>query len=160
VAKGSGKGQPKAGGIPLDRVPKVGGDPEGYLKMMPVWRFSDFDWDSAWGEAACKARIAQVRTHLEEHLANFETMSWAELLKASGGRGDGKGNNHHEIPRDKFKGAAQKRLKERKVLAERIMSLRLDAGTRIYGVRDGYCLRILWFDPHHKDRQKSAYDFG
>ncbi len=160
MAKGSGKGQPKAGGVPLDRAPRVGVDPDNYLKQTPVWRFADFDWDGPWGEDACKARIASIRGHLERHLASFETMTWAEILRAAGGKAVGRGTNSHEIPRDKFKGPAKQRLKERNVLAEKIMSLRLDAGTRIYGVRDGHCLRILWFDPHHKDKQKCAYDFG
>lgn len=86
-------------------------------------------------------------------------MYWADILKAAGGRGEGKGTNSHEISRDKFKGEARKRLIEKKILAEKIMSLRLDAGTRVYGVREGNCLRIIWFDPDHKDKAKCVYDF-
>jgi hypothetical protein len=144
----------------MDRAPRAGGDPDNYLKQSPVWRFADFDWDGPWGEIACQARIVSIRSHLEEHLASFETMTWGEILRASGGKAVGKGTNHHEIPRDKFKGSAKKRLEAKKVFAEKIMSLRLDAGTRLYGIRDGNCLRILWFDPDHKDKAKCAYDFG
>jgi hypothetical protein len=32
-------------------------------------------------------------------------------------------------------------------------------GTRNHGVRERCCLRIMFFDPHHKDRDESAYDF-
>jgi len=154
------KGQPKAGGAPGDKTPKAGGDPQSYLSQTPVWRFSDFDWEGPWGEPTCKARIGHIRGHIEQHLACFETMAWSAILAASGGKGEGKGTNSHEISRDKFKGEARKRLEAKNILAERIMSLRLDAGTRVYGVREGNCLRILWFDPDHKDKKKCAYDFG
>lgn len=154
------KGKPKAAATPKDKTPKTGVDPQSYLTQTPVWRFSDFDWDGPWGEPTCTARIGHIRGHIEQHLASFETMAWADILKASGGKAQGKGTNSHEISRDKFKGEAKKRLEAKKILAERIMSLRLDAGTRVYGVREGNCLRILWFDPDHKDKNKCAYDFG
>lgn len=154
-----GKGQPKLGGAPQDKTPKMASDPENYLKQTPVWRFSDFDWDGPWGAATCTEAIGNIRDHIELHLSSFETMTWADILKASGGRGKGGGTNSHPISRDKFKGGARKRLDDAKILADQIMSLRLDAGTRLYGVREGNCLRLLWFDPDHKDKTKCAYDF-
>ena len=84
-------------------------------------------------------------------------MTWQEILGAAGGRN--RGNNSHEISRDKFKRDVERRLRERNVLADTLFSLRLDAGTRLYGVREGRCLRIVFFDPYHKDRNKCAYDF-
>jgi hypothetical protein len=134
-----------------------GNDPESYRTKNPVWRFSDFDWDSAWGYQCCVDHIGNIRQHIEQHLAWLETMTWDEILKASGGRSHG--NNSHEISRDKFKKDAQDRLKEKKILADTLFSLRLDAGTRVYGVREGHCLRIVFFDPFHKDKVKAAYDF-
>lgn len=159
VNKGQ-KGHPKVGRAPPDKTPRTGGDPQSYLTQTPVWRFSDFDWDGPWGEPTCTSRIGHLRSHIEQHLASLETMSWSSILSAAGGKGRGKGTNNHEIPRDKFKGEAKKRLEAQNVYAEKIMSLRLDAGTRLYGVREGNCLRLLWFDPDHKDRNKCAYDFG
>lgn len=132
-------------------------DPESYLRQSPMWRFSDFDWDSPWGYDCCVEYVANMRQHIEKHLASFETMTWDEILKASGGRSNG--NNSHEIPRDKFKAEVQKRLTSKKVLPDTLFSLRLDAGTRLYGVREGRCLRIVFFDPFHKDPNKSAYQF-
>jgi hypothetical protein len=149
--------KPKAKKNPSPEGPRVASDPESYLKQTPVWRFSDFDWDSDWGFTSCVERIANIRSHIEEHLASFETMTWAEILRASGGRNNG--NNSHEVQRDKFKTDVQKRLDSRKVLADTLFSLRLDAGTRVYGVREGRCLRIVFFDPFHKDKAKCAYQF-
>jgi len=132
-------------------------DPESYLQQTPVWRFSDFDWEGAWGYQCCAEHIDKIRNHIESHLASLETMTWDEILKATGGRREG--NNNHDIARDKFKKDVQDRLSEKRILADNLFSLRLDAGTRVYGVREGRCLRIVFFDPFHKDRAKSAYDF-
>lgn len=86
-------------------------------------------------------------------------MSWEEILKAAGGRGRGGGNNSHELELAKFKKEARERVRNKGILADTLFSLRLDAGTRIYGVLEGGTLRIVFFDPYHKDRSKSAYQF-
>jgi len=148
----------KAKKLPSGESPRIAVDPDSYLTKKPVWRFSDFDWDSEWGYASCSCRIQNIRNHIEKHLASFETMTWNEILKASGGRSSG--NNSHHIEKNKFKASVQKRLNENKILSDTLFSLRLDAGTRLYGVREGRCLRIVFFDPFHKDKKLCAYEFG
>lgn len=154
---GKRREQAKAKKLPAGETVRSAIDPESYLKQTPVWRFSDFDWESAWGYDSCAHVVTKLREHIEQHLASFETMTWDEILKASGGRRQG--NNSHEIERDKFKPEVEKRLKDRSVLADTLFSLRLDAGTRLYGVREGRCLRVVFFDPFHKDKEKCAYKF-
>ncbi|TPL11416.1 hypothetical protein FJ952_26250 [Mesorhizobium sp. B2-4-10] len=151
-------GKPKVKKKPGVESVRIGADPESYLKMKPVWRFSDFDWDGPFGHDSCVSHIANIRSHVEDHLANFESMTWDEILKAAGGKKSG--NNNHHIARDKFKKDVQKRLEEKNIHADTLFSLRLDQGTRIYGVRELNCLRIVFFDPHHKDHGKSAYEFS
>ena len=153
------KGQPKYKQQPSDREVRAALDPNSYLKETPVWRFRDFDWEGPWGHAACIHCIGDIRKHIEQHLANFETMTWDEIVKASGAKRDGKGNNHHSIPVDKFTKPAKERLKEKGILADTLFSLRLDQCTRVYGVREGHCLRLVFFDPHHCDHTNSAYRF-
>lgn len=155
---GKGSEKPRAKKSPSPEAPRVAEDPESYLKQKPVWRFSDFDWESDWGFSSCAHRIENMREHIESHLAWLESMTWGEILKASGGRSNG--NNSHPIDRDKFKTDVQKRLEDRKIFADTLFSLRLDQGTRLYGVREGNCLRIVFFDPFHKDKAKCAYEFG
>jgi hypothetical protein len=148
--------QPKFAKRPDAGKPKLGADPESYLQQRPVWRFSWFDWDGPWGLTACAAR--NYRRHIEEHLAQFETMTWQEILNAAGGRGVGRGNNSHHIERDRFTREARRRLEDASIPADEL--LRPDNCTRIYGVREGSCLRIVWFDPFHCERDGSAaYDW-
>jgi hypothetical protein len=50
-------------------------------------------------------------------------MTWDEILKASGGKREGKGNNNHHIHRDKFSKRARGRLGELQIYAEQLFSL-------------------------------------
>lgn len=150
---------PRAEHAPKDKVPVLGAQPESYLRERPVWQFQSFDWDGPWGLKAC-ATCNDWRKHIEQHLASLETMTWDEILKASGGKREGKGNNNHHIHRDKFSKRARGRLGELQIYAEQLFSLRLDSCTRLYGVREGTCLRIVWFDPYHCERGGNAvYDW-
>jgi hypothetical protein len=142
---------------PRSENARIKTDPDSYLKQMPVWRFSDFDWESPWGHNCCVSHIANLRNHIEKHLSSFESMTWSEILRASGGRRNG--TNSHPIARDEFKKEVQERLVQKNILSDELFSLRLDAGTRIYGVRETNCLRIVFFDPHHKDKKLCAYQF-
>jgi hypothetical protein len=147
---GKGRERPKAKKNPSTEGPRVATDPESYLRKTPVWRFSDFDWDSDWGLASCAERIANLRNHIEDHLASFETMTWGEILKATGGRSNG--NNSHEIERDKFKADVQKRLDSRKVLADTLFSLN---AKKISAVKfDGFPAhsKALWLEQKRKWR--------
>lgn len=152
--------KPKAKQLPKAAEVRMAADPESYLKRTPVWRFSDFDWEGPWGHECVVAHVAKIRDHIEQHLASLETMTWQEILRANGGKGEGKGNNSHEVSTDKFKPDVKQRLKEKKIFADTLFSLRLDAGTRLYGVRENHCLRLVFFDPYHKDKNKCAYEFS
>ena len=78
------RGTPKAHlKLRADKV-RLGANPVSYLEQFPVWKFRDFDWDGPWGYATCEAHITKIRQHIESHLANFETMTWAEILKHPG----------------------------------------------------------------------------
>lgn len=104
-----GRGNPKFGARPVDGTPKLGAQPDSYKTKYPVWRFRSFDWDGPWGMGALFEK--NWRKHIESHLANFETMTWAEIESAAGGKKDG--TNSHPLPRDKFSRNAIARLKKR-----------------------------------------------
>jgi hypothetical protein len=146
------KGKPKRVVDAVSGTPKITTDPDSYLQMKPVWRFSSFDWDGPWGLIACEK--AKWRMHVEQHLASFESMTWDEILKASGGKK--KGNNNHHIDRGKFTKSAKDRLEKMGILGDTLFSLRLESCIRIYGIRVDNCLRILWFDPFHCDKKNGT----
>lgn len=141
---------------PADKQVRSGADPEYYIHQKPTWTFRSFDWDGPWGLTACAQH--NWRRHIEQHLANFETMTWDEIQKATGGRGQGSGNNHHHLERTKFTQIAQGRLTANGIYSDTFFSLRLENTSRIYGIREGNCLRIVWFDPFHEHgNTDSAY---
>lgn len=125
-----------------------------YKEKRISWAISTFDYDGPWGIEAVKKE--NWIKHLTVHISSFETMTWDELLKASGGRAEGKGNNHHEINVDNLSKKAKGRLNEINWIedTDTIFSLRLQSKIRIYGVRDDNILKILWFDPWHDDKKQ------
>lgn len=77
-------------------------------------------------------------------LANFESMTWAEILRRSN-------NHHHLIPVERICAAAKERLEALgQADAETVLSLRLSNMERVFGILDGYVLRVLWWDPNHE----------
>ncbi|MDP9932536.1 hypothetical protein J2X92_004791 [Variovorax paradoxus] len=75
-------------------------------------------------------------------------MTWAEIQSATGGRKEG--NNNHFVPVAKMPKEAQDRLIELRLDdIDDLFSLRLQNALRLYGIRDGRVLRLIWHDPHH-----------
>ena len=103
----------------------------------------------------------------EEHLEflmfikSLESQNWAEIRKASGGKGEGKGTNHHQIELYKLRKQAQARIADlrwERVVGDSIFSLRINNTTRIYGHRDGGNFRPIWHDPYHsRGDDRSVY---
>lgn len=119
-----------------------------------VWSFAAADLDGDWGWRATAAR--DWWEGILPKLQHFESMTWSELLRASGGRS--RGNNHHAVKVENLTAQAKKRLREIDADdAEELFSLRLAATTRIYGFRDGRALRLLWYDPWHGDNARAVY---
>ena len=89
-------------------------------------------------------------------LQHFESMTWAEIMQAAGGRG--RGNNSHFVQVGKLTRQAKARLTEigQDDVSE-LFSLRLTGTTRIYGIRDRRALKLLWYDPHHGTNARAVY---
>ena len=74
-------------------------------------------------------------------LRPFESMTWGEIS----------GPRNHFIPRGDIIGDAQRRLEDIKQDdVDDLYSLHLNGKRRIWGIRDGSILRLLWWDPDHK----------
>jgi hypothetical protein len=82
---------------------------------------------------------------IREKLGNFESMTWKEILL------DGKKSNH-VVKIRRLHGDAQNRLAEIFVAIDfdDLVSLRLGAKERVWGLLEGPVLRVLWWDPEHQ----------
>ena len=103
------------------------------------------DKEGKWGQAALKGSWWD---EIYSKLQNFESMTWAAIFEQSGGRS--RGTNSHEVPVSKLGREAQKRLRSMGYEVDSIFSLRLKGLVRIYGIREGAVLKILWFDKKHE----------
>ena len=82
-------------------------------------------------------------------------MTWAQLTQASGAKRHG--TNSHFIPRNRLSSDAQRRLSEiGQSDIDGMFSLRLTGTTRIYGIRNGRALKLIWYDGDHGDNRNAV----
>lgn len=151
--------EPSYRGSPTDRTPAFRGNPDGrqigaridpssFDREKIAWQLAHFDVDGRWG----MARIGQERwfRSVFPKLCNLETMTWAEIQRASGGRSHG--NNSHFVPVEDLSKEARDRLNELfgQIDFDELFSLRLQGAHRLYGIRDGRILKVIWFDAEHE----------
>jgi hypothetical protein len=142
VAKGSG---PKSKFKPTGPHIRQTADPDAWHSEPVCLLFSSFDIDGPWGKIAfseCDWR------EVAEKLEGFQSMTWAEILRATGSVSYG--NNNHHIDFDKLSSAAQTRLNDlQREDIDTVFSFHLRGKLRVYGIRDRKHCRILWLDPWH-----------
>jgi len=116
-------------------------------RLTPAWQFSRVDRDHRdWGWD--KLGPDGLHALLHDELSKLETMTWAEIQAASGGRRNG--NNSHFVTVSDCCKAARDRLEELRMDdTDEVFSLRLTGRLRLYGIRDGRVLRFIWHDPDH-----------
>ncbi len=106
----------------------------------PVWRFSLLDWEGPWGWRDIDAEKWQ---EIIDKLGHFEMRTWADIKSD--------GNNHAVEIKNSPNPEALKRLAEiHQDDIEELFSLRLSGKERLWGILDGYILKILWWDPLHE----------
>ena len=128
--------QPRAQFLPAQgKQPRTGphGDPTLHDRETIVWAFAIADLEGPWGWRTAAARVWW--TEILPKLREFESMTWAEIMRAAGGRA--RGNNSHLVEVRKLIGLAKERLAEiGQYDVSELFSLRLSATVRIYGIRD------------------------
>lgn len=92
------------------------------------------DW--GWGGS----NLQRLLTEIIPRLHNLETMTWQQL------RNDGS----HPIAADQVCKEARERLDEiGKGDEESLYSIRVTGRCRVWGIRRGAILHLLWWDPEH-----------
>lgn len=125
---------------------RLGADPASYDTKKIAWQIRLFDEEGPWGLEALKPHWW---TKIFPKLRNLESMTWAEIKRASGGRT--RGNNSHNVAVSDLITKAQDRLCELgQEDVDELFSLRLQGKHRIYGIKDGRVLKAIWFDPDHE----------
>ncbi|MBF0401469.1 MAG: hypothetical protein HQL90_11945 [Magnetococcales bacterium] len=136
-----------------DRSAKIDREPD-TIKQTPAWHFHLCDWthpDWGWNQLKPEGILLLI----QEHLKSFETMEWYTIESSSGGRRAG--TNSHPLSVLGFTPAAQKRLKAIIIGGiEELFSLRVNNKVRVYGIKEGRVLKLVWYDPHHGSR-RGAY---
>jgi hypothetical protein len=141
---------PKLGATPEERKIKTGGDPESLDKETITWQFHKLDQDhQRW--ALGINTPARVWREILRKLISFEGLTWAKLKEQCGGRR--RGTNHHSLGIGELNAEARKRIGVLHLdQFDKFFSLRLTNTVRIYGVRDGRAMCLLWYDPYHGTR--------
>lgn len=124
--------------------------PDKIMKEHPSWVFTNCDTslDSRWRFTQDRLSETFWRTILPK-LKDFESMTYSEILIG------GKKSNHSNDVSSMNK-VAQDRLRELKIEAEALVSLRINGKCRIYGyIENGF--NILWFDDDHGDNKTCVY---
>jgi hypothetical protein len=106
----------------------------------PVWQFNLLDWDGPWSW-----ETIDTEKDILKKLGHFETRTWGEI----------EGNKEEGSHLVKVDDCPNPRVKERLKQLElddidELFSLRLSGTERIFGILDGFILKILWYDYEHK----------
>jgi hypothetical protein len=142
--------QPKIRQDIATRQIRTGGDPESTETETIAWQFRRFDKDHPdWGWRKLKAPQWKV---VLTHLIDFEGLTWASLKAQSGGRR--KGTNHHSLDISKLPAKTRQRWTDLGLDDyDTVFSLRITNTLRLYGVRDGRVMALIWHDPFHGSKR-------
>lgn len=107
----------------------------------PAWRLKSIDFDGPW---CPKSMSPDDLLRVLTRIGNLETMTWQEILV-------GARKENHAIKISDLSKEAQARLATLKLDdVDDVISLRVTGRERIFGIRFGSVVRLLWWDPEHQ----------
>lgn len=125
---------PATGKVPYGQVPHV-------EDKRPVWRFQTVDFEGPFGWISCRPRT-KLREVIEK-LGQFESMTWQEIEQS-------RSHKCHFIDVDDLQKQARDRLDQiGQGDVDQVFSLHLSGPERVFGIRDRWIFKILWWDPEH-----------
>ena len=140
------KNCPKGKWIPENKLPErsipITQDPDAYYSKNPSWCFNSCDEEHWMLDKSTAGDLFWVS--LLPRMKELEKLTWKEILL------DAKKENHSINVSDLQKDA-QKRLEQKYIEADSIISLRIQGAHRLYGYMNGAVFCILWYDTNHGD---------
>jgi len=130
------RGPSRALAVDTEKRPAISHGPD-FNEQRPRWSFAYIDIPGHFGWGHLTAEAAE---NLVQCLAKWETMTWGEII----GRGS------HFIDKPRCSKEARDRLKHLQLDdVDKLLSLRVNSRSRVFGiVRDGV-FHFLWWDPDH-----------
>ncbi len=109
--------------------------------LRPSWRVESLEMRNRFGWHVLSGdKLREIR----EKLGFLESMTWADLLV-------GAKKQHHSVDISRIIPEARRRLEERRLLLEKVVSLRLSGEERVWGyLAENGVLVLLWWDPCHE----------
>lgn len=138
VAGKTFKAPGKASSPTNSKQPSVGRTLEHVAAQQFKWSFNQVDWGGpyCWAAVPAEKLLRDVIPRLQE----FEKKKWGEIHETGS----------HDIEVENIIRPAQVRLQTLyNDQYDSVYSLRLQGRERIFGLKDGPILRILWWDPEH-----------
>ena len=124
-----------------DKVPRTAFDDPGEMKKRPAWRFSELDMAGPWGWHS--VNCDEFQNILIQLASTYERLTWHEII-----HNDNTGS--HEIPTKECCKDARDRLIDIHLDDhDTLFSMRITKTKRLWGIREGRVLRVLWWDPEH-----------
>lgn len=119
-------------------------NPDSYYKEHPAWCFSSCDTE-LWGFTV-EAVGDTFWTEILPFLKGMESRTWGDILVSAK-------KQNHSIDPGLLSARAQRRLSDRYIELDSIVSLRISATHRLYGYPVGNVFNILWYDANHGDNE-------
>jgi hypothetical protein len=140
VATGGGK-NPKSRSLPeMSKVPRTVYVDDA-MKMNPAWRITLVQTAEPWGWHTLTGTELQ---EVHSKLCEYETKTWSEILVQEQYR-------NHRVEFHRLCKEAQDRLTELNLDdLEQLVSLRLGAKERVWGILDHNIMHLIWWDPDHQ----------
>jgi hypothetical protein len=109
-------------------------------EITPIsWKIGILDKAGPYSWTSCTQE--EFWEYIKPRLINYEKMTWQEIFQH---------DKNHPIKISIIESEAQQRLRELKFDdIEELVSLGITKLARIWGIKDGSCLKILWWDPNH-----------
>jgi hypothetical protein len=121
------------------KVARDNGAADNIARAKFSWRSAFVDFDGPFGFS--KADVTMLFQETIPRLHDFETMTWGEI--------DGKTGSHFVAVSDLCKEARERLVALIQADLEELYSVRITGARRVWGIREGATLRLLWWDPEH-----------